>query len=70
MMRTYTVEFVYDVTLDAENDEVAQHKAYRWLDALLSNPDKNLPDDVWSVRTVPVPRVVFVSGEKIGVDNE
>lgn len=63
-MRTYTVEFVYDVTLDAEDEGVAQMKAYRWLDALLRNPDRDLPDDVWSVRTVPVPRVVFVGAEK------
>lgn len=65
-MRTYTVEFVYDVSLDAEDDEQAQMTAYRWLDALLRNPDRDLPDDVWSVRTVPQARVVFAGAEKIG----
>jgi hypothetical protein len=63
-MRTYTIEFTYDVTLDADDEQVAINKAYQWFQKLQSNPDRELPDDVWSVRTMPKSEVVFVGGEK------
>jgi hypothetical protein len=63
-MRTYTVEFVYDVTLDAGSVEEAERRAYAWHARIMDNPDKELPDDVWSVRTMPQFRTVFVGAEK------
>jgi hypothetical protein len=65
-MRTYTVEFVYDVSVDAESQEEAERRAYSWHARIMDNPDKELPDDVWSVRTLPMVRTVFASAEKIG----
>ena len=65
-MRTFTVEFVYDVTCDAESQEEAERRAYAWHARIMDNPDKELPDDVWSVRTMPMIRTVFAGAEKIG----
>lgn len=68
-MRTYTIAFTYDVTVDAEGEEVAIKKAYQWFQKLQANPDRDLPDDVWSVRTVPLTEVTFMSAEKEDLTN-
>jgi hypothetical protein len=64
-MRTYTVEFVYDVTVDAGSQEEAERRAYAWHAKLMDNPDKELPDDVYTVRTMPIIRTVFAGAEKV-----
>lgn len=42
-------EIMYDVEIDSDNP----HEAVFWLERVLRNPEINLPDHVYWVRTVP-----------------
>lgn len=64
-IRTYIVKLSYDVTVEAHDELEANALAYHWFDRVMENGDTELPENVFSVQTIPQRQIVFVGGPKV-----
>lgn len=66
-VRTYTVQLSYDVTVEAHDELEANALAYHWFNRVMADDVDavELPENVFSVQTIPQRQIVFVGSPKV-----
>lgn len=66
-LRTYTIRLSYDVTVQAHDELEANALAYHWFSRVMEKgvDDVELPENVFSVQTMPQRHTVFVGSPKV-----
>lgn len=63
-IRNYTVRLSYDVNVGAHDEYEANALAMNWFNRVMEDGDTELPENVFSVQTIPQRHTVFVGSSK------